>query len=136
MKKVAETPEERCYWLASGETLEHPAKGCEVFKYVPRLLLFMETLWDNYENFDTYKWNEGATKEKAYEEYAQMYLCFREISSVDLKILWYLHSGMCPSVMVILRELQSAYNARLSALGLLEVKRENPLTACKRVFDE
>lgn len=135
MENVVETSKERCYWLSEGETLENPAAGCEVFKYVPRLLLFMENLWDSYENFDAYKWNDGATKEKVYEEYEQMYLCFRELDSCDLKILWYLHSGMFPSVGKILCALQNAYTARLSAFGLLEVKRENPLTACKRVCE-
>ena len=88
MENVVETSKERCYWLAVGETLEHPAPACEVFKYAPHLLSSMENLWDNYENFDAYKWNEGATKEKVYEEFEQMYICFRNLHSVDLQIIW------------------------------------------------
>ena len=136
MGNVVETVKERCYWLASGETLEHPAAGCEVFKYVPRLLSFMERLWNEYENFDAYEWNDGATKEKAYEKYMEMYLCFRNLCNVDLQIIWYLHSGMFSSVHKILTALQKAYDAKVSAFNSFEMETENPLTSCERVLKE
>ena len=136
MENVSKVPESCCFWLAEGESIETPARGCEVFKYVPTLLESMDALWDKYKNFDHYKWNEGATKEKVYDLYVEMYFCFRRLNFVDLQIIWYLHNGVVSSVSAVLKSLQRAFDSRCSALEVLGLKRENLLTVCKCVEEE
>ena len=136
MKDISKAFDVSCFWLAEGEKIESPARGCDVFKYVPTLLASMESLWDGYENFDLYKWNEGATKEKVRALYIEMYFCFRRLNFVGLQIIWYLHCVLFPTVSGVLRSLQSAYDSLCSARNMFGLKAEHPLTACKRIEDE
>lgn len=118
------------------EELQKPFTAEEAFCAVPALFHYLTDCAEDLENFDLLKWQPGATKEKLSREITELCCCFRQMRIEDLRILWYLHNGAYPSSSFICQSLQRAYDAECSAKSLLGISKTNPLTACRRIFDD